>query len=389
MVSLTKLNIDATIGQLPTYNYQVSYTTSGLVVAEKFRQQPDLPGVIINDEIETIGMISRQKFQEQMSVSDRASFYKKRAIVELLNTLRIPPLIISDDCKITEAAQAVLNRSQSLVYEPIIVLSSDQVCGMLDCHTLLLAQSHILAKIQVDFGEKVQENEKNLQLLKSAEEKMKIYEQKLASNPQKKQASITNKEQSTKSQNLLLRQSQTLAHENQKLLRIFRLVYDEFSKAFQTISTNSNTINSHAGEVMNTSKLFDVELETIDRHSTNIVKITQQVRHLVMQASIIGNQSSLPSSNLTQINSEINRELSRLVQQSIESGSQINKVISSMKIRVTKIMYLATENTQISQGLLQKVARASLALSELQETIPTQDSNSSVLIPDKNNQPPL
>ena len=84
MSNPTHLTPDSTIGHLPCHHFQVSAATPGQVVAEKFGQEPDLPGVIITHESHVLGMISRVKFREQMSLPDRVELYGQHPIRALV-----------------------------------------------------------------------------------------------------------------------------------------------------------------------------------------------------------------------------------------------------------------------------------------------------------------
>ena len=146
MSDLTQLTLDSTLGHLPSHDFQVSSTTLGQVIAQKFGEQPDLPGVIITQDSQMLGMISRVKFREQMSLPDRVELYWQRPIRLLLDFIRIPPLVLSENWKIDEAVQTALNRPKDLIYEPIIIVLEDRGLHLLDIQTLILAQSQMLAQ---------------------------------------------------------------------------------------------------------------------------------------------------------------------------------------------------------------------------------------------------
>src|SRR6476620_12283513 len=106
MSNPTQLTPDFTIGHLPCHDFQVSAATLGQVVAERFEQEPDLPGVIITHESQVLGMISRVKFREQMSLRDRLEIHAQHTIRALLDFIRIPPLLLSENWKVEDAVQA-------------------------------------------------------------------------------------------------------------------------------------------------------------------------------------------------------------------------------------------------------------------------------------------
>ncbi|MDJ0555675.1 MAG: hypothetical protein QNJ68_14770 [Microcoleaceae cyanobacterium MO_207.B10] len=146
MINPTQLTLDSTVGNLPSYDFQVKAATLGEIVAEKFRQKPELPGVIITHNSQLLGMISQVKFFDQMRLPEQSRLYYKNPIRELLSFLRIPPLVLSENFKINAAAITALNRPKKYVYEPIIIVFSNGSLRLIDLQDLLLAQSEILLK---------------------------------------------------------------------------------------------------------------------------------------------------------------------------------------------------------------------------------------------------
>jgi len=113
---------NSTLADLPTYQYQVDASTLGEVVSNEFQQDPKLPGVIIKQGEDAIGVISRRKFLEQMSQPYSLELYMRRPIRILLEVMASETLKLSHDCQIDQAVRKALNRSRDLVYEPIVVI---------------------------------------------------------------------------------------------------------------------------------------------------------------------------------------------------------------------------------------------------------------------------
>ncbi len=142
--NLERLTRHSTIGDLPSHDFWVDPTTSGQFVATEFEQRPDLPGILVMDETRSLGMISRQKFFEQLGRPYGVALFMRRSIRELLEIILIEPLQLSHTCRIDEAVEQALSRATRLVYEPIVVEAEDHSLRLLDLHILLLAQSHLL-----------------------------------------------------------------------------------------------------------------------------------------------------------------------------------------------------------------------------------------------------
>ncbi|GGA48464.1 hypothetical protein [Okeania sp. KiyG1] len=140
------MTLYSTVGNLPFHDFQVNITTSGKRVAEKFRLQPELPGVIITKSTKMLGMISQVRFLEYMKLPGNKDFYSKKPVSELLDVLSTPPLVLSENFQINAAVLTALNRPKNYVYEPIVIVLSNGNLRLIDLHDLLLAQSEILLK---------------------------------------------------------------------------------------------------------------------------------------------------------------------------------------------------------------------------------------------------
>ncbi len=150
-VNLPPLNLDSKLGDFPSHNFQISSATLGRIVVTEFERHLGLPGVIVAEGSQMLGMISRAKFLTWMSRPYSLELYLKRPIQVLLNVIKnnaslpIEHLVLSASCPIHTAAQIALNRPLELVYEPIIIEFEDGHFELLDFHMLQLGQAQLLA----------------------------------------------------------------------------------------------------------------------------------------------------------------------------------------------------------------------------------------------------
>ncbi len=144
-LDLPQLTRHSTLIDMPVQDYQVSSATLGQQVADEFERRYDLPGILVMHQNRLLGMISRQKFFEQLGRPFGVALFMRRPIYELLQIIKVERLHLPHTCRIDEAVQAALNRPVGLVYEPIVVEYADQTLRLLDLHVLLMAQSQILA----------------------------------------------------------------------------------------------------------------------------------------------------------------------------------------------------------------------------------------------------
>ncbi|MDF0553937.1 chemotaxis protein [Kamptonema sp. UHCC 0994] len=368
MSDLTQLTLDSTLGHLPSHDFQVSSTTLGQVIAQKFGEQPDLPGVIITQDSQMLGMISRVKFREQMSLPDRVELYWQRPIRLLLDFIRIPPLVLSENWKIDEAVQTALNRPKDLVYEPIIVVLEDRSLHLLDIQTLILAQSQMLAQANKAIQQQKLEAKQYIEQIQQGQAKVKEYSQLIEATLKRKQKSS---QSHSSEQTELLKQAQEIAQLNQRFIRIAQLICVEGKQAFQGTFQGSNFICNNTDKILNIGKAIAKDLEAVNSASKLIGEIIQQVRHLTVQATIVSNQQGNQSNGLSQVSLEI----SRLVSQAFEVGNQMDQITSRFKLRIQELTETAKGSANVARGVTQKIERAEMALLELEEFTRNQNPN--------------
>ncbi len=124
--------------------HRVSPETATAQVAELFDRNPALVGVIVQDEGELLGVVSRSSLLERLSQPFALELYLKRPIRQMLDVIDSEPDVMTAAADIQEAAHAALSRPTARAYEPIVVDADDGSRRLLDVHTLLLAQSRLL-----------------------------------------------------------------------------------------------------------------------------------------------------------------------------------------------------------------------------------------------------
>jgi hypothetical protein len=366
MSNPTQLTPDFTIGHLPCYHFQVSAATPGQLVAERFEQEPDLPGVIITHESQVLGMISRVKFLEQMSLPDRVQFYGQHPIRSLLDYINIPPLQLSEKWKVDDAVQASLNRRKDLIYEPILVVMENQSHGLLDVQTLIIAQSKLLAQANKilqryriernKYKEIVQQEQTKLHECKELLKTQQVQAEKLQNSP-------------TSQQMVLVKQAEDIAIMNQRFVRIAKLISSEGRQAFQATFQGANAICNNTDKILGVGKAIANDLETVNRTSRTIREAIEQVRHLAVQVAVVTNQMGSQPNGLSQVSLEIGR----LATKTFELGTQIEQIASRFKLRVHELTEAARAGANVAKSVTIKIDRAEMALLELEELIVEKD----------------
>ncbi|MGD2181287.1 ATP-binding protein [Lusitaniella coriacea] len=151
------LTLDSRLADLPSHDFQIDIKTLGKVVVQKFKDNPELPGVLLNnDRGEIVGVISRRIFFEWLSRPYGLEIFLKRPIQSLSKSIANQEqkteatcltnyLQLSADCSIDKAVGFALNRPPSLAYEPIIIEWENGQRRLLNVQVLLLAQSQLFA----------------------------------------------------------------------------------------------------------------------------------------------------------------------------------------------------------------------------------------------------
>ena len=137
------ISLESTLLDLPLYNRQIELTQQAKEVAQAFEENPMLPGVILSDRGNFVGIISRRLFFERVNRRYGLEMFFKRPIEVLYRFSKQELLLLPGSKLIVEAAEESLYRSAELVYEPIVVEIAPQTYRLLDVHQLMVAQSRI------------------------------------------------------------------------------------------------------------------------------------------------------------------------------------------------------------------------------------------------------
>ena len=137
------LRLESTLQELSLYDFQVECSHPGHEVAQTFQANPLIPGVILTEQGQFAGMISRRRFLEQMSRPYGLELFLKRPLSSLYRFTNIAVLRLNGETPIVDAARRSLERPAEMLYEPIVVELEVGTYRLLDVHQLLVAQSKI------------------------------------------------------------------------------------------------------------------------------------------------------------------------------------------------------------------------------------------------------
>ncbi|MGI0489702.1 sensor histidine kinase [Pantanalinema rosaneae CENA516] len=136
--SLLALHLESTLRDLPLHHFQADLNCLGTELAAIFEQYPLLPGAVLTDRGQFVGMISRKRFLEYLIRPHGIDIFLREPLRVLYSYARSELLLLPGDTPILVAAQQALRRSPELREEPIVV-QVEQSYQMLDIHELNIA----------------------------------------------------------------------------------------------------------------------------------------------------------------------------------------------------------------------------------------------------------
>lgn len=146
----SNLRLGSTLQELPFWQVHIEIERPGNDLAILFKQEPLLPGIILNNNQQYVGMISRRKFFEYMSQTYSLALFSIRPIKTLYKFFQQEILTLCEDTLIINATQATLQRPPEIAYEPILIKTTSGKYKLVDFHQLLLAYSQIHALTLVE-----------------------------------------------------------------------------------------------------------------------------------------------------------------------------------------------------------------------------------------------
>ncbi|NJP08177.1 MAG: chemotaxis protein [Leptolyngbyaceae cyanobacterium RU_5_1] len=374
MIDLYQLTPESVLGNLPLSDFQVDLATLGHVIAERFTNEPNLPGVIVLDGATLVGVISRPRFIEHLSRPYGPEIHLNRPIQLLLPYIELSHLQLPDTCRVDEAVGKALSRSSTIAYEPIVVTFKDGSLRLVDTHALLLAQSRVLAIVNKTVRQQKLELQQYLTKLQQEQARFEETNRLL----EEQQLSIRDRNQLLEQQQAeLLQKSQEISELNQRFVQISQILSLEGKKAFQATFEGVDAISHNTDNIIEIGKALAEQLETVRGASGLVREVSDRARHLALKAAILVNHFGREFEGVGRITSDI----SKLSAQAFEAGHRMDATASHLKIRIGDLTKLAREGATGARALLAKVARAKVALAELENLILQQDVGSAALAP--------
>jgi hypothetical protein len=132
------------VGDLPSFDYQVPVETLTENVTSHLERHPEIPGVILVEDGKLHSGLPRSMLFERLGHRYGVELFLRKPILELQQNMGIKTFTISSNLSVKDAAQFALRREVESVYAPLVIVYDDGHLRLLDMHVLLYAQSHIL-----------------------------------------------------------------------------------------------------------------------------------------------------------------------------------------------------------------------------------------------------
>ncbi len=146
----TAASQDVTVRDLPFFDVQVSASTLGSEVARLLELNHSLPGVIVMNGKQLVGVVSRNQFFQRLGRLFGIEVYSSRPITSYLDSLPTPPLQLPVETTIQNAAIFCLARPVENVYDPFVVTEKDKPPRLVDSLALIMKQTELLTAAQIE-----------------------------------------------------------------------------------------------------------------------------------------------------------------------------------------------------------------------------------------------
>lgn len=140
------------VGDLPSFDYQVSVETLTETVTNHLEAHPDTPGVILLQNGKLHSVLPRSLMFERLGHRYGIELFLRKPILELQQSMGLKTFTISNAMSVRDAVQFALKREPVYIYAPMAIVFEDGHLRLLDMHVLLYAQSHILDNANNVFG---------------------------------------------------------------------------------------------------------------------------------------------------------------------------------------------------------------------------------------------
>ncbi len=347
------------LGLLHTCTSQLQAEVSCRELLEYFQARPELPGVLILQAQQPIGVISRHKLFTKLIKPYWRDMYNKKQVSVLLEDedFNAPPLILPHTSNLRELVVAALARPTHCQLDPIVLAEANDYL-LVDCQSFFLALSQIIQTINAHL---MAQYDENLKLSGELTELNSQY-QTLLSQVAAAKADTQSRQGILEHQNRELRaRAKATVQQYQALCQLTQQAIGELQQTLDNTSTAVLNLNQDLNQVGRFSHTLEQELDIVDQAAAEIEHISRQVKHLALQASLIIGKAGGQLNSFSFIASEVNK----LGDQCFQANKQITSLASRLRQRLPEVSQASQSGSMTSKDLLNQLKPGEVILNQL------------------------
>ena len=354
------------IGSLCLYDIQLPSTTLARAVALKFQAQSHLPGILLVNGSQLVGVFSRQGFFEQSCLA-AGTLGWEQPIENLIPPHGEPPLVVSDRTPILEVAAQIRQRPSLVAFDPIAVTFRDGSLRLVDARDVLMAQSEIAGSTE----QQIIEQDRAL-----AEIQSRLDRQTAALDEAQQMVTVRNLTLQNQQRHLERQQyeiftrteeCQNLRH---RLTTLQTLLASQARDLFQQCLASVSEIAGETDHLISSDISLAKELEVVGTLSDLVKQVGQKALHLQLHSSIAASKST-HSENLTAF-SPVTEDMRRLITMTGDADQRVGGSIRHIKGSIAELAGIAQTIAHATQSLIQNITAIDDLLADLENlTDPT------------------
>ena len=127
--------MQVTIGEIAEQVIVVTPSTKCEYIYTIFKEKPEIEGVVVCSDDRPIGLVTKTKFYQKLSIQYGFDLFMKRTIDLVMIT---DPLIVDHSVPITETSAQAMDRALEHLYDYVIVTKKDRLVGIVSIRNLLM-----------------------------------------------------------------------------------------------------------------------------------------------------------------------------------------------------------------------------------------------------------
>ncbi len=356
----SRLQPKSCIGTICLYDAQVSIEILARKVALRFQEQPSLPGVLLVQDEQIIGVLSRQQFFERGCLATGTLGWEQ-PIVNLLPPDRAPPLIFSDSTLILTVAAQIRQRPSPFTFDPIGVTFRDGSLRLVDAREVLMAQSEILVSTEQHLAQQ----DRDLEICQR-----ELARQKLALEEAEQMVNVRNLTLQNQQRHLERQQYEIFTHTEecqklrQRLTKLQTLLASQARELFQHCLESVSQIAGETDHLISSDISLAKELEIVSTLSDLVKQVGQKALHLQLHSSIAASKST-QAENITAF-SPVTEDMRRLITMAGDADQRVGGSIRHIKGTISELARVATTIAHATQSLIQNIAAIDDLLADLE-----------------------